>query len=230
MLASPSRSHDPRCAVRADTARSAAPAAQPGTDTHHPGRRPRTSHRSPASTRRFIVARHRSRSHLHCRDISRKQASDAMASMGCHTSILSHQLRTAWPALASRRVGHRASGQWRQPVCRNDGQSVASTMGFTAVDGLMMGTRCGALDPGVLLYLMQQHRMDAACDRGSDLPEVGTARCLRHLLRHAHASRVLRPSSLRGDRALCLSYRSGNGVADCGLGRARWHCLFGWYR
>jgi acetate kinase len=41
------------------------------------------------------------------------------------------------------------------------GQSVASTMGFTAVDGLAMGTRCGALDPGVLLYLMDQHRMDA---------------------------------------------------------------------
>ena len=35
-------------------------------------------------------------------------------------------------------------------------------MGFTAVDGLMMGTRCGALDPGVILYLMQEHRMDAA--------------------------------------------------------------------
>jgi acetate kinase len=34
-------------------------------------------------------------------------------------------------------------------------------MGFTAVDGLPMGTRCGALDPGVLLYLMDQHRMDA---------------------------------------------------------------------
>ena len=34
-------------------------------------------------------------------------------------------------------------------------------MGFTAVDGLMMGTRCGVLDPGVLLYLMQEHRMDA---------------------------------------------------------------------
>ncbi len=41
------------------------------------------------------------------------------------------------------------------------GQSVASTMGFTAVDGLMMGTRCGAIDPGVLLYLMDQRRMDA---------------------------------------------------------------------
>jgi acetate kinase len=33
------------------------------------------------------------------------------------------------------------------------GRSVASTMGFTAVDGLPMGTRCGALDPGVILYL-----------------------------------------------------------------------------
>jgi len=35
-------------------------------------------------------------------------------------------------------------------------------MGFTAVDGLMMGTRCGAMDPGVILYLMQHHGMDAA--------------------------------------------------------------------
>jgi acetate kinase len=40
-------------------------------------------------------------------------------------------------------------------------QSVATTMGFTAVDGLPMGTRCGALDPGVLLYLMDRHHMDA---------------------------------------------------------------------
>jgi acetate kinase len=43
----------------------------------------------------------------------------------------------------------------------NAGQSVASTMGFTAVDGLPMGTRCGALDPGVILYLMDQRGMDA---------------------------------------------------------------------
>ena len=39
------------------------------------------------------------------------------------------------------------------------GRSVASTMGFTAVDGLAMGTRCGALDPGVILYLMTERRM-----------------------------------------------------------------------
>jgi acetate kinase len=40
-------------------------------------------------------------------------------------------------------------------------RSVASTMGFTAVEGLMMGTRTGSLDPGVVLYLMDQRGMDA---------------------------------------------------------------------
>ncbi len=41
------------------------------------------------------------------------------------------------------------------------GNSVASTMGFTAVDGLPMGTRSGNLDPGVVLYLMDELKMDA---------------------------------------------------------------------
>ncbi|MBS1190495.1 MAG: acetate/propionate family kinase [Rhodocyclaceae bacterium] len=41
------------------------------------------------------------------------------------------------------------------------GRSMASTMGFTAVDGLPMGTRCGNLDPGVILYLMDELKMDA---------------------------------------------------------------------
>ena len=41
------------------------------------------------------------------------------------------------------------------------GCSVASTMGFTAVEGLPMGTRSGSLDPGAILYLMDQHGMDA---------------------------------------------------------------------
>jgi len=42
-----------------------------------------------------------------------------------------------------------------------DGRSVASTMGFTAADGLPMGTRCGNLDPGVMLYLMDELKMGA---------------------------------------------------------------------
>jgi acetate kinase len=39
------------------------------------------------------------------------------------------------------------------------GRSVATTMGFTAVDGLPMGTRCGAMDPGVVLFLMDEMKL-----------------------------------------------------------------------
>lgn len=47
-------------------------------------------------------------------------------------------------------------------MCALDGgRSVANTMGFTAVEGLAMGTRSGSLDPGVLLYLMDERKMDA---------------------------------------------------------------------
>jgi acetate kinase len=43
-----------------------------------------------------------------------------------------------------------------------NGRSIATTMGFTPVDGLVMGTRTGALDPGVILYLMQHEGLAAA--------------------------------------------------------------------
>jgi len=43
-----------------------------------------------------------------------------------------------------------------------NGRSVATTMGFTPIDGLVMGTRTGLLDPGVILYLLQHESMDAA--------------------------------------------------------------------
>jgi acetate kinase len=56
-------------------------------------------------------------------------------------------------------VAHLGNGA---SMCAIDrGQSVAATMGFTAVDGLPMGTRTGALDPGVILYLLQHEGMDA---------------------------------------------------------------------
>jgi acetate kinase len=42
-----------------------------------------------------------------------------------------------------------------------NGRSMMSTMGFSSVEGLPMGTRCGALDPGVFLYLMDDRGMDA---------------------------------------------------------------------
>jgi acetate kinase len=44
----------------------------------------------------------------------------------------------------------------------HQGRSIASTMGFSALDGLPMGTRCGQLDPGVVLYLMESEGLGAA--------------------------------------------------------------------
>ena len=42
----------------------------------------------------------------------------------------------------------------------DDLRSAATTMGFSALDGLMMGTRCGTLDPGVVLYLLESEKLD----------------------------------------------------------------------
>jgi acetate kinase len=70
----------------------------------------------------------------------------------------------------------------------HDGRSVASTMGFSALDGLPMGTRCGAIDPGVLLYLMKEKGMayDALTDllyhRSGLLGVSGTSSDMRALL------------------------------------------------
>jgi acetate kinase len=72
------------------------------------------------------------------------------------------RLRETAPELARSRLIIAHLGNGASLCAVRDGQSVASTMGFTAVDGLMMGTRCGALDPGVILYLMQDRGLDAA--------------------------------------------------------------------
>lgn len=74
--------------------------------------------------------------------------------------VVTH-LRESDPALAASRLIIAHLGNGASLCAVRDGRSVASTMGFTAVDGLMMGTRTGALDPGVLLYLMEERKMDA---------------------------------------------------------------------
>lgn len=55
-------------------------------------------------------------------------------------------------------VAHLGSGA---SLCAmQDLKSVTTTMGFSALDGLMMGTRCGSLDPGALLHLMKQRKLN----------------------------------------------------------------------
>jgi acetate kinase len=57
-------------------------------------------------------------------------------------------------------VAHLGSGA---SMCAlREGRSIASTMGFSVLDGLPMGTRCGQIDPGLILYLLTQERMSPA--------------------------------------------------------------------
>ncbi|MCU0954734.1 MAG: acetate/propionate family kinase [Hyphomicrobium sp.] len=71
------------------------------------------------------------------------------------------QLRTSAPAAVSGRlvVGHLGAGASMCAI--RDGRSIGSTMGFSALDGLPMGTRCGQLDPGVVLYLIEEEGMNS---------------------------------------------------------------------
>ena len=73
----------------------------------------------------------------------------------------------AGPGVAAGRVVVAHLGSGVSMCAMQDGRSIATTMGFTALDGLPMSRRCGNIDPGVLLYLMQQKGMSA--DAVSDL-------------------------------------------------------------
>jgi acetate kinase len=76
-------------------------------------------------------------------------------------SVLPTLVADPAPALAGGRVVAAHLGNGASMCAMLAGRSMASTMGFTAVDGLPMGTRCGSVDPGVVLYLMEELKMDA---------------------------------------------------------------------
>jgi acetate kinase len=65
------------------------------------------------------------------------------------------------PEIATGRVVVAHLGSGASMCALRAGRSIDSTMGFTALDGLPMGTRCGALDPGVVLHLIRGYGMDA---------------------------------------------------------------------
>jgi acetate kinase len=68
---------------------------------------------------------------------------------------IAHRLSAMVPDMSAKRTIVAHLGNGASLCAMRDGKSVDTTMGFTALDGLMMGTRCGAIDPGVLLYLQQ---------------------------------------------------------------------------
>ncbi len=65
------------------------------------------------------------------------------------------------PEIANGRVVVAHLGSGASMCAIHNGRSVGSSMGFTALDGLMMGTRPGNMDPGIVLYLLQQEGMSA---------------------------------------------------------------------
>jgi acetate kinase len=81
---------------------------------------------------------------------------------GLSYEYIASSLPQADPALSSAKVVAAHLGNGASMCAMAAGRSVASTMGFTAVDGLPMGTRCGDLDPGVVLYLIKELGMDVA--------------------------------------------------------------------
>ena len=127
---------------------------------------------------------------------------------GLSYEYVAERLRHVAPDLASKKVivAHLGSGA---SMCALDaGRSVESTMGFTALDGLPMGTRPGQLDPGVVLYLMSEKRMSAEA-----ISELLYKKCgLKGLSGISNDVRELlaqlRPAGEAGARLLHLPHRA----------------------
>ena len=80
---------------------------------------------------------------------------------GLSYEYIASVLPTLAPLAAAGKTVALHLGNGASACAMDGGSSVASTMGFTALDGLPMGTRCGSVDAGVLLYLMDQRGMNA---------------------------------------------------------------------
>ena len=107
---------------------------------------------------------------------------------GLSCEYILQQLRATEAALASRRliIAHLGNGASMTAV--NSGKSVDTSMGFTPLEGLVMGTRSGDIDPAAVIYIQQRDRMsprdiDALLNKQSGLLGVsGTSRDMRDLL------------------------------------------------
>jgi acetate kinase len=81
---------------------------------------------------------------------------------GLSYEYVARRIRDLAPVEATGNVIVAHLGNGASLCALRDGKSVGTSMGFTALDGLIMGTRCGQIDPGVLLYLLTERGLDAA--------------------------------------------------------------------
>lgn len=78
---------------------------------------------------------------------------------GLSYDFIAQDLAARFPELARKKVLVAHIGNGASLCAMHEGLSVGTTMGLTVLDGLMMGTRCGAIDPGAILYLLQQRNL-----------------------------------------------------------------------
>jgi acetate kinase len=114
----------------------------------------------------FDTAFHRQHAaHTDCYALPRAFYDEGVRRYGFHGlsyEYIAERLHTVAPAVADGRVIVAHLGSGASLCALSAGQSIESSMGFTALDGLPMGTRPGQLDPGVVLYLIGQRGMSAA--------------------------------------------------------------------
>jgi acetate kinase len=79
---------------------------------------------------------------------------------GLSYAHIARQIRDLSPAAYAGRTVVAHLGNGASLCAMRNGLSVDTTMGFSALDGLVMGTRCGAIDPGILLYLLKNEAMN----------------------------------------------------------------------
>jgi acetate kinase len=80
---------------------------------------------------------------------------------GLSFEYIANRLAAITPQWTRRRTVVAHLGNGASLCALHEGKSVDTTMGLTPLDGLVMGTRCGTIDPGVLLYLLQEEKMSA---------------------------------------------------------------------
>jgi len=119
----------------------------------------------------FDTAFHRSHPFIHdTYALPRSYYDEGVRRYGFHGlsyEFITRKLGRIAPEIAREGVIIAHLGNGASMCAVHDGRAVATTMGFTALDGLAMGTRCGQLDPGVALYLLTEKKMSA--DALSDL-------------------------------------------------------------
>jgi len=97
--------------------------------------------------------------------LPRRFAAEGVRRYGFHGlsyEYIASVLRAREPREGSGRAIVAHLGNTASLCAMHNGRSIATTMGFTALDGLVMGTRCGSIDPGVLLYLIDKYGLTPA--------------------------------------------------------------------